>query len=178
MTSLKIIGIFGLGVLDFVYSKTWFIVVSFVSKFLLGVGSGMNSTASKFIFLLLLSVISIVTSIYNSEKERYIGYIESSAGVGLLIGPIIGTIFYSIGGYIFPFAMLALCYFIIYPLITLVLFKLKKFEADSPRKPRGDKKPVKQLDLLKNSRFFFCMNAQIVVFTSLTFIMPTLSIYL
>jgi MFS family permease len=78
-----------------------------------------------------------VTSIYKEEKERFIGYIESSAGVGLLVGPILGTIFYSLGGYMLPFVVLGLAYFIIYPLITIVLMKLKKFEEESPRKQRG-----------------------------------------
>lgn len=78
-----------------------------------------------------------MTSIYKEEKERFIGYIESSAGVGLLVGPILGTIFYSLGGYMLPFVVLGLAYFIIYPLITIVLMKLKKFEEESPRKQRG-----------------------------------------
>jgi len=78
-----------------------------------------------------------VTSIYKEEKERFIGYIESSAGVGLLVGPILGTIFYSLGGYMLPFVVLGLAYFIIYPLITIVLMKLKKFEQECPRKQRG-----------------------------------------
>ena len=78
-----------------------------------------------------------MTSIYKEEKERFIGYIESSAGVGLLLGPILGTIFYSLGGYMLPFVVLGLAYFIIYPLITIVLMKLKKFEQESPRKQRG-----------------------------------------
>ena len=78
-----------------------------------------------------------MTSIYKEEKERFIGYIESSAGVGLLVGPILGTIFYSLGGYMLPFVVLGLAYFIIYPLITIVLMKLKKFEQECPRKQRG-----------------------------------------
>jgi MFS family permease len=87
------------------------VIISFVSKVLLGIGSGMNST----------SVISIITSVYYEEKERFLGYVESSCGVGLLLGPILGTILYSVGGYILPFAILGLAYFIMWPLITLVL---------------------------------------------------------
>ena len=44
---IKVVGIFGLGFLIFLESKTMFVVFSFIAKMILGIGSGMNSTASK-----------------------------------------------------------------------------------------------------------------------------------
>lgn len=53
----------------------------------------MNSTAS----------FAIISQHYKDEREKMIGMMESSSGVGLLLGPFFGAIFYKIGGYILPF---------------------------------------------------------------------------
>lgn len=58
-----------------------------------GIGAGLNST----------SAMAIVATHYKQEREKMIGLMESSAGVGLLMGPVVGSILYSIGGYILPF---------------------------------------------------------------------------
>ena len=58
-----------------------------------GVGAGINSTSS----------MAIVSTHYKKGRERAIGLIEASAGVGLLIGPLFGAILYEIGGYMLPF---------------------------------------------------------------------------
>ena len=47
--------------------------------------------------------IAIIAAHYKNDREQTIGMMESSAGVGLLLGPFIGAIFYSIGGYLLPF---------------------------------------------------------------------------
>jgi MFS family permease len=57
---------------------------SFLWKFLCGVGAGINSTSS----------MAIITTHYKSERERAIGYMEASSGVGLLLGPFFGAILY------------------------------------------------------------------------------------
>lgn len=49
-----------------------------------GLGAGMNST----------STMAIVTSHYKNEREKMIGLLESSSGVGLLLGPFFGAILY------------------------------------------------------------------------------------
>ena len=83
----------GLGSLMFVDDPTTFIVLSFVWKFLCGVGAGINSTAS----------FAIIATHYQNDREKTIGMLESSAGIGLLIGPLAGGFLYEIGGFILPF---------------------------------------------------------------------------
>lgn len=67
---------------------------SFLWKFLGGLGSGINSTSS----------MAIVATHYKEEREKAIGLIEASSGIGLLLGPFFGALLYEIGGYILPFA--------------------------------------------------------------------------
>ena len=89
----------GLGSLKYVHDKQNFIIFSFVWKFLCGMGAGINSTSS----------FAIVARHYKNDREKTIGMMESSSGVGLLLGPFLGAILYEIGGYLMPF--LAFCNF-------------------------------------------------------------------
>lgn len=83
----------GLGSLKFVQDKTSFVVFSFVWKFLCGLGAGINSTSS----------MAIIARHYKDDREKTIGMIEASSGIGLLLGPFFGAILYQIGGYVLPF---------------------------------------------------------------------------
>ena len=67
--------------------------MSFLARFLGGIGSGANSTAC----------MAILISFDSEDRERYIGLIESSLGLGLLLGPFIGSGFFYLGGYKAPF---------------------------------------------------------------------------
>jgi MFS family permease len=46
---------------------------------------------------------AIVANHYKDDRERAIGLIEASSGVGLLLGPFFGALLYEIGGYMLPF---------------------------------------------------------------------------
>lgn len=110
-TLFVIMGIVGLGSLKFVHDKQDFIIYSFVWKFVIGFGAGINSTAT----------MAIIASHYKHDREKTIGMLESFAGIGLLIGPFFGAILYSIGGYILPFFATAGLYFALYPMIAFSL---------------------------------------------------------
>ncbi len=58
-----------------------------------GTGAGINSTSS----------IAIVATHFKAEREKAIGLIEASSGIGLLLGPFFGALLYEIGGYVLPF---------------------------------------------------------------------------
>jgi MFS family permease len=97
---LQIISIMGLGSLKYVHDKTQFIAFSFMWKFLCGLGAGINSTSS----------FAIISRHYKNDRERTIGMMESSSGVGLLLGPFFGAILYEIGGYMLPFIVICKIY--------------------------------------------------------------------
>lgn len=46
---------------------------------------------------------SICTNFYPDKKEALIGYIEAVTGIGLILGPIFGSVLYSLGGFTFTF---------------------------------------------------------------------------
>lgn len=46
---------------------------------------------------------SISTNFFPGHKGAMVGYIEAVTGVGLILGPLIGSVLYSIGGYLFIF---------------------------------------------------------------------------
>ena len=46
---------------------------------------------------------AILSSFEFSEREKYIGWVEAATGVGLLFGPLLGGMLFTIGGYITPF---------------------------------------------------------------------------
>ena len=70
-----------------------FLMVSFFAQALGGLGAGANLTAS----------MAILSSFNGEEREVYIGWIEACNGIGLLFGPLIGSLLYSFGGYKVPF---------------------------------------------------------------------------
>jgi len=46
---------------------------------------------------------AILISFDPQERERYIGLVEASIGLGLLLGPLFGSLFFYLGGYKAPF---------------------------------------------------------------------------
>ena len=46
---------------------------------------------------------SIATNFFSEDKEAVIGYLESFMGLGCFLGPLLGSLLYTIGGYQFIF---------------------------------------------------------------------------
>lgn len=100
----------GLGTVTWIEDRTSFVLFSFMWKFMCGLGSGINSTAS----------FAIIASHYKDSREQTIGMMESASGIGLLLGPVFGSILYSIGGYVLPF--IVTCNFYIITFLNTNLF--------------------------------------------------------
>ena len=80
--------------------------LALVIRFIQGLGDSFVSTAgeNKFLFLIFLILItflaySLVTIEFPTKREEYMGYCESAVGVGLMIGPVLGSLVYGFAGY-------------------------------------------------------------------------------
>jgi MFS family permease len=82
-----------LGYLQFEDDRDQFLKISLIAQVLGGLGAGANSTAS----------MAIMSSFASNEREKYIGWVEAAAGIGLLTGPLFGALLFNLGGYIMPF---------------------------------------------------------------------------
>jgi MFS family permease len=56
--------------------------------------------------LMQVTFLSIVANFYPSNKAWLIGILEACAGAGMMLGPLMGTALYALGGYNF---MLTTC---------------------------------------------------------------------
>lgn len=68
-----------------------YITISLVLRVMMGLGTTMHQ----------VTFLSIVANFYPSNKEWIIGILEACAGAGMMLGPLIGTLLFSIGGYNF-----------------------------------------------------------------------------
>jgi len=97
----------------------------------------------------------------------YIGYVEASNGVGMLCGPLIGAMLYSIGGFMMPFATFAILYLVSYPYIMLTLVKAKQVLRPTQDKPEAEEKKDVQLSLLMDKpRFVYGLLSQMMIIMS------------
>ena len=73
--------------------KETFITMSLLNRFIQGFASSLIQT----------TMYSICTNFYPDNKEAMVGYIEAVTGIGLILGPLIGSVLYALGGYKFIF---------------------------------------------------------------------------
>ena len=90
----------GLGLISFIEATEWktFYAVACIVRFIQGYADSLIQAAC----------FSIVGTIFADEKDVYIGYIEASIGVGLLVGPPLGSIVYGFAGYAWTFYTFAI----------------------------------------------------------------------
>jgi MFS family permease len=82
---------FGLGILDYVPAEypTLFIILNVVLRFIQGYGDSLTFSACY----------SVIMQTFVTNKQLYISYAEVSFGIGSVVGPILGSVFYSSYGY-------------------------------------------------------------------------------
>jgi len=74
-------------------NKNAFITLALLNRFLQGFASSLIQT----------TMYSISTNFFPEHKDAMVGYIEAVTGVGLIMGPLIGSALYALGGYLFIF---------------------------------------------------------------------------
>lgn len=69
---------------------------------------------------------AILSGFGAEEREKYIGWIEASFGLGMLFGPLLGAVMYNYGGYQCPFITFTIIYFLSYPYISWSLIQANR----------------------------------------------------
>jgi MFS family permease len=74
----------GLGLISMLGDSTTFFMLASILRFLQGTGD----------VLLQITCYSVITSMFKDDISKYIVYIEIAAGIGLGLGPSIGSLVY------------------------------------------------------------------------------------
>lgn len=129
------IEIFGLVLFGAVYffSGITFIILSFTARIFQGIGGS----------ALFVSCLSIIANRYPEQIETKLGIIETFGSLGLIVGPLLGVLFYSLGGYIGVFFI----YSVVFILFMFLLMHL--IPADTCDEQPKDR--IQYKDYLKHS---------------------------
>jgi len=100
-----------------------FFGLSLAIRFLQGVGDSMVATAAY----------SIVSIEFPHQREVYIGYCQTSVGLGLLLGPVVGTTIYRFAHYEYTFYILAVVLSIsVCTAFFMIPNRINKYNSDKP----------------------------------------------
>lgn len=98
------------GAISTVEHRPTFIALALFNRFLQGLSSCMIQT----------NMYSLGTNFFPDHKDAMIGYMEAVTGIGLILGPLIGSALYALGGYVFIFYSFGLLFIISSMFIKLV----------------------------------------------------------
>ena len=86
-----------------------FLVLSFAAQVFGGIGQGFLTTTS----------IAILTSQYTEERNKVMGIFETATGLGYLIGPLIGSGLFKLGGHLTTFYGYCGINVLLYPMMAM-----------------------------------------------------------
>ncbi|XP_071484799.1 MFS-type transporter SLC18B1-like [Diadema antillarum] len=148
------------GVLDEIDDKTTFITFCFVLRSIEAIGSSAALTAC----------LTIVATMFPDRVTQMTGTMEMFNGLGLMIGPALGSLFYKIGGYKLPFLVLG---GIDLTVLIIVMFLLPKEIL-----PKESTRPGSILRLMMIPAVWPMILAILVGSTTYSLLDPTLSLHL
>lgn len=153
-----------LGCLKFVDNEMIFIIIAIVSRFFQGCGRSAYSTAT----------FSSISVIYPTTMQKKIGYTESVSGLGMMLGPLLGSGLYSLGGYPAPFFCFAVIFLLMFPVTIHNLNKLKILDKEVSKKQRI----LKISEFITERRVFSLFLAIIIGNINMTWLGPTFAYHL
>lgn len=147
-------------------NSTFFIAFFMLMRILQGIGTSMVQT----------SAYSMLTLTYPQNVSFVVGCLETSAGVGLSIGPVIGTILFEVGGIPMPF----LTFFVVCTTIGLVVKNMIPESVDLVQweEAEVDTSQISYISLLSNKRILFSNLCVFLAVFQFTFIDPLLANYM
>ena len=155
------------GIMNYINNNFYFILTGFINRIIHGI-----------VCCIINITCFTITSLLNKGPDLEIatGYMELSWMIGLTIGPVVVSIFYSIGGYSLPYYICAFIYlFGIYafyqvPQVDENLYKNDKINENE--KKEEDK--IELLPLLKYPQYLLFIGSIIMEANSFDFYIPTL----
>lgn len=148
----------------YVNSSTGFLLVFGGSRILQGLGSMSIQTAN----------FSIIVKMFPNDISKAAGFIEMVAGIGLVLGPVIGSPLYKWGGFPTSFYFCCAYYVLTIPLLYLCVPSTVETEKQVERwKPSK----VTYFSLITNRRIFVSSLACSMTLFQYTFIEPFLGLF-
>lgn len=103
--------IIGFGLLPRFHSTFISTILAFVFRALQGISSSCVQTTSY----------SIISVLFPDKRSSYIPMVEIAIGMGLVVGPLMGSILYSYFGFEMTFFIVAACFFTMAPIFCVIL---------------------------------------------------------
>lgn len=118
--------------------------LSFASRMIGGLSSAMLTISFKLCFILIISSYSILTSDYPDEIAKMIALMEIVSGIGYIMGPLIGSVMYFIGGFSTSCIILSIIILLYIPLLYICVGPSRPYilSNDHISMPRVAMKPV------------------------------------
>lgn len=98
-----------------------------------------------------------MTSTFTENREKIIGYAETAAGIGLFMGPIIGSTLYTTIGYLWCYMSLAIFLFASMIIVSFILPDSlnRDIKTNDKEESRDDVSLMKEITNVKYSWFLF-----------------------
>lgn len=139
------IAIICFGLIDFIEDGTAYAILSGVCRMFEGAGNACLITSSY----------ALVASHYPMNKENVVGTLQVFTGVGMMAGPLLGSLLYAIGGFQLPFYVTGAALFLLTILTFFTLPEKENFAPDlrwSPNTGVMKKNELKYSECLSNIR--------------------------
>lgn len=153
-----------LGCLNFIDNELLFSAIAIISRLIQGFGRSAYSTAT----------FSSISVIYPSTFQKKIGYVEAVSGLGMMLGPAMGSGLYSLGGYPAPFFTFSGVFLLMLPFTVHNLNKLRILDQASSYK----QKLLRISRFLTDRRVISIFLAIIIGNINLTYLGPTFASHL
>jgi MFS family permease len=99
------------GLLALIENDTLFFVLALVLRFVQGLADAFITVA----------IYSVVTLEFPGKREEYIGYCEGAIGIGLMVGPVMGSFLFGAMGYEYTFLTISGILFVFTVIVCFML---------------------------------------------------------
>lgn len=110
----------GFGASDYSPNQTWFRILVFFFRFLQGAASCSIQTTSY----------AVISMTFPNEQEKYIALMQTAIGIGLMLGPVMGTLLYVVFGFSYTFFLIGVVFlFLTFALSFLIPNSIDKKDS-------------------------------------------------